>query len=1067
MGNGITSSVESGTTYAFSSLTIVDHAQSIKNLLYGVKWGSGIGSGVTLTYSYGTAASVFNYNSADGAVAYRTELTPTQKTAVVNALGLWGGVANVSFTQVVETASSVGDLRFTATGSTGVATAYAYMLSKWTVPGTYDAGYQAGDMWFGPNYDYNSATPGTYSFHTFIHEMGHTLGLVHPHQPASGSVVAVSGEDQLKYSVMSYRDFYGDTISGYNSSFFPTTPMLNDIAAVQYLYGANMAYNAGNTTYGWSNGQKIYETIWDGGGIDTIDASNQSTGVVISLVSGEWSQIGGTFWNGKANVRDCLTIAYGATIENAIGTVLNDILKGNGANNDLNGGAGDDQLDGGAGDDILRGGLGNDTYTVDSASDVIVEGFGEGEDIVNSTALDYTLSANIETLILKGAASINGRGNGSNNTIIGNAGANVLDGGAGADTLKGGLGNDTYVVDSLSDVIVENLDSGVDTVQSSITYTLAANFENLTLIGTGAINGKGNGVNNVLVGNGAANVLEGFAGNDTLDGSVGDDTLVGGDGNDIYIVDSANDTVVETSTGGSDKVYATVSYTLALYVETLALIGNAAIDGRGNAQKNTIIGNSADNVIDGDLGDDAMRGGAGNDTYYVDSVYDVIVENLNEGIDSICSAAASYTLSANVENLVLIGSARSGNGNASDNILTGNALNNTLNGLTGSDTMIGRGGDDTYTVDNAGDTIVENSAEGYDTVNASVSYTIGANVEKLVLTGTAAINGSGNELDNLLVGNDAGNLLCGYAGNDTLNGGAGNDTMIGGVGDDVYYVNALGDIVIENPVEGIDTVYSSIGYTLGSNLENLVLLGTSALSGTGNALNNTLTGNAANNLLIGGEGDDYLNGGAGDDRMIGGTGNDSYVISSAYDVVVENPGEGNDTIFSAVSLALKENFENLTLLGNTALNGTGNTVDNALNGNVAANVLAGGAGNDALNGGYGNDTLSGGSGNDRYIFDSALSATYNVDKILDFTSGSDTIVLSNSIFGALMVGYVSQNCFNATGLAADADDYLIYSAGTGILSYDADGNGAGLAVKFAVVGATTHPPLGYTDFIVA
>ncbi|OBQ26186.1 MAG: Ig family protein, partial [Anabaena sp. MDT14b] len=156
------------------------------------------------------------------------------------------------------------------------------------------------------------------------------------------------------------------------------------------------------------------------------------------------------------------------------------------------------------------------------------------------------------------------------------------------------------------------------------------------------------------------------------------------------------------------------------------------------------------------------------------------------------------------------------------------------------------------------------------------------------LTETTAINGTGNALNNSITGNAADNVLTGGLGNDTLDGGAGADTMIGGLGNDSYYVDSTVDIITENLNEGTDRVFSIIDYTLGDNLENLTLTETTAINGTGNALNNSITGNAADNVLTGGLGNDTLDGGAGADTMIGGLGNDSYYVDSTVDIITEN-----------------------------------------------------------------------------------------------------------------------------------------------------------------------------------
>jgi Ca2+-binding RTX toxin-like protein len=310
-----------------------------------------------------------------------------------------------------------------------------------------------------------------------------------------------------------------------------------------------------------------------------------------------------------------------------------------------------------------------------------------------------------------------------------------------------------------------------------------------------------------------------------------------------------------------------------------------------------LTGNSAANTLNGGTGSDTMIGGTGNDTYVVDNTGDVVMENANEGTDLVLSSV-TYTLSANVENLTLTGTAAiNGTGNTLNNVLTGNSAANTLNGGTGSDTMIGGAGNDTYIVDNTGDVVTENANEGTDLVQSSVTYTLSANVENLTLTGTAAINGTGNALDNVLIGNSAVNTLTGGAGNDTLDGGAGADKLIGGTGNDTYIVDNTGDVITENANEGTDLVKSSVTYTLATNVENLTLTGTAAINGTGNTLNNILTGNSAANTLNGGAGNDTLDGGAGNDSLIGGTGNDIYVMARGYgaDTVSENDSTAGNT----------------------------------------------------------------------------------------------------------------------------------------------------------------------------
>ncbi|MGL5875135.1 MAG: Calx-beta domain-containing protein, partial [Xenococcaceae cyanobacterium] len=305
-------------------------------------------------------------------------------------------------------------------------------------------------------------------------------------------------------------------------------------------------------------------------------------------------------------------------------------------------------------------------------------------------------------------------------------------------------------------------------------------------------------------------------------------------------------------------------------------------------------------------------------------------------------------------------------GNLGNDSISGLAGDDTLTGGAGIDTLIGGAGDDAYLVDTTTDTITENTEEGIDTVSTSVTYTLGAtsNLENLTLTGSTTINGTGNQIDNVIVGNSVNNTLSGGGGDDTLTGSAGIDTLIGGDGYDVYNVDTTTDTITENANEGTDTVATSVTYGLGgsSNLENLTLTGNSTINGTGNALHNVILGNSANNTLSGGSGSDSLTGGDGVDTLIGANGNDFYTVDTATDTITENANEGTDTIISKVSYTLGANIENLNIIDSTAINGTGNTLNNTITGSTGNNALTGGDGNDTLDGAAGNDTLTGGTG---------------------------------------------------------------------------------------------------------
>ncbi|KQT53562.1 hypothetical protein ASG52_05450 [Methylobacterium sp. Leaf456] len=362
--------------------------------------------------------------------------------------------------------------------------------------------------------------------------------------------------------------------------------------------------------------------------------------------------------------------------------------------------------------------------------------------------------------------------------------------------------------------------------------------------------------------------------------------------------------------------------------------------------------------------------------------------------------------------------------------ITGSVFDDYLDGWGGADRLYGGAGNDTYIIDNVGDRVIEAANNGIDTIQSSVSYTLSANVEKIVLTGSGSINATGN---------DAANTLTGNAGANLLDGGAGADTMIGGAGSDTYYVDNISDRAVEtNGAVGTDLVVASVSFSLGgSELENLTLTGTANINGTGNSIANVLTGNAGANIL---------NGLGGADRMIGGSGSDTYYVDNAGDKAVETNGAvGTDLVVASVSYSLGgSELENLTLTGSGSLNGTGNSIANVLTGNAGANIL---------NGLGGSDTLAGLGGSDTFVFSTALAAT-NVDRLSDFSATDDTMQLSRSVFSVLAAGSLDAAAFkdlSVSGATVDADDRILYDKATGALSYDADGNGSKAAVQFAVL----------------
>jgi len=449
----------------------------------------------------------------------------------------------------------------------------------------------------------------------------------------------------------------------------------------------------------------------------------------------------------------------------------------------------------------------------------------------------------------------------------------------------------------------------------------------------------------LIVGTDQADTIDGKEGDDQIYGGAGNDILIGGPGadfmdgglgDDTYFVDNADDRISEDTLhegGGIDLVKATVSYRLPgaaddsqLFgvpgkadnrIENLTLLdAGGAINGSGNEYDNVISGNSFNNTLRGGDGNDSLFGFDGEDRLF---------------------------------------------GGDDNDLLSGGFKNDMLDGGSGADQMFGGDGDDIYFVDNTGDVVSEFLGSGDDTVFSTVSFTLASGVESLVLEGTDAINGSGNDLDNVISGNESNNTLRGFDGEDTLAGGGGDDRLFGG--DD----------------------------------------------------NDTLWGN---------ENDDTLNGGAGADDMIGGTGNDTYIVDNGGDLVEELVGQGLDTVEvnSLANYTLTANVENLTLA--TGTNGTGNNLNNVITGNLLENILNGGGGSDTLDGRQGSDTASYENDGGRVFVtlrdgaDGTATQTITVNNLL-ISVGTDTLRsienVRGSAFNDVITGNSDDNTLDGRG----------------------------------------------------
>ncbi|WP_455274696.1 calcium-binding protein [Rhizobium herbae] len=594
-----------------------------------------------------------------------------------------------------------------------------------------------------------------------------------------------------------------------------------------------------------------------------------------------------------------------------------------------------------------------------------------------------------------------------------------------------------------------------------------------------------------IYGGGGNDQLRGEDGNDYLYGQDGDDQLYGGPGDDLLDGGAGNDTFwIEGNIAGID------TFVGGSGTDTVRLSGNLV--------RQKIILDAASSVEALNTGGFSLQGTQGGDTYDF------------SGLKSLVNTGAKIDLHGGEDTYIGHAGIDAVRGGAGNDKLYGGAGNDQLYGDAGSDLFDGGTGDDTFWIGDIGtDTFL--GGQGSDTVRLTnntdrqtLTITAAASIEVLDTNGFLLTGTTGKDVFDLTglgrfktgapridlegdadiyrghagadnVGGGSGNdRIETGAGNDLLDGGSGTDTLVGGSGNDAYVVDRLTDFIDERSGNGIDTVRSSVTFSLvetsyvRGQFENLTLLGAGNINATGNALQNTITGNAGNNIL---------DGGAGTDKLIGGSGNDTYVLGSGTDSVTDS--SGTDTITSTItrSLGSYTGIENLTLLGSGNINGTGNGGSNAVTGNSGNNTLDGGAGNDRLSGGsgidkliggsgddtilggVGNDLLIGGTGKDTFVFNTAPSASSNVDTISDFNVVDDRIVLENAIFTAIGAsGPLLSSAFasNGTGVATDAKHRLVYERDTGELYYDSNGNQAGGSVLIAKLDPNLS--LTYRDF---
>jgi len=1008
--------------------------RNVDAILIGSKWGT-----TNLTYSFptsGTAYSGSGYD-ANGVSLYHIDLGPQQQAAARASFAQLSAFSGLTFTEITETDTVHANFRISQTADQDAPSAYGNFPS--------DTRGLSGDIWFGrtnqPYYDL--AYKGTWGFATMMHEIGHTIGLKHGHQdytnsdlsfyfgtaPRYGSQSLTPDRDGQAWSLMTYTpapftnsNFAGEKINQ------PQTYMQYDIAATQYMYGANFNTNSGDSVYTFSqttgemfingvgqgapSGNKIFLTIWDGGGTDTIDASNYANGVTIDLRPGEFSTVDQAQLANNLAYQNLVNLAPGnfamsllynndtrSLIENATGGTGNDIFIGNTANNVLDGGAGSDTV-------IFTGSTGVFVSLNDTNADVIVNHDGETDTLRSIENIQGTVG---------------------NDTLIGNSQNNTLSGGiGGADFLYGGAGDDRLIGGGFT--VTTNFNPGTPASQPDIVKPATTNngsianavntagffdidsnpnITNSTTVPHATINATATGGTveyyRIDVTAAGAQAVFDIDGTGTLNDSI------------IELVDSNGTLLATNDTGPGDPGTTTgddsyITYTFAAagtyYIRVGRYTGTAVaqpmlanqtyqlnISLQGAAGTTTFTpnntssinadGGEGNDVILGTFGNDTIAGGNGNDTASFVTAYNgggsgttgVTVNLNNQGAAQNTVGAGNDTLTS-IENLI---------GSQYNDTLTGDANNNSIEGGMGADVLVGGLGSDTASYAGAASGVTVGLG-----LQGAAQNTVGAGSDTL----SEFENLSGSAFNDSLTGDANANTLTGGAGNDTLNPGANAggtvDLLDGGLGSDTasFAGNA-----------------ASVTATLNGATDSTATVGGLAIA-TLRSIENLTGGNAAD-ILTGDDNANVIEGGLGDDVLTGGLGVDTLAFSGATAATVnlatttaQATGWGSDTI---------SGFENVR---------TGSGADN-VTGDVNDNIFFEGGGNDVYNGAGGIDTLDYSAATSNVAVNLNTITAQNTGT----STGTDTLtnmenVIGSALFANTLTGNTVANRLTG-GAAAD------------------------------------------------
>lgn len=1038
------------------SYTTMDAAAQITRS--NTSWASGLGQAATVTYAFRVSAATMPSDTSGF-----SQFNSLQIAAAQQALAAWSDVANITFNRVTDPGSQYSNNATILFGnySDGQSGAAAFAYLPGGLPGQTGSASQQGDVWINSSQSYN-ATPvmQAYGQQVLLHEIGHAIGLSHPaayNASAGGSITyganAVYFEDSRQYSVMSYfseRETGADfRTNGTGNNRYSAVPLLDDIAAAQRLYGANLTTRTGNTVYGFnsnadqswfsatSSTAALIFAIWDAGGTDTLDFSGYSVAQTIDLRQGAFSSVGGLIGN--------IAIAVGAVIENAVGGAAADTIRGNSAANTITGNGGNDVIDGGLGSDTVIFSGARSSYTITwNGQTGTVTGPGGTVTVRNVEFLQFsdqtvaaaptggvTVAGDVTNETITGTAFADTMGGlGGTDTINGLAGADVLDGGSGDDSLNGGDDADLLIGGLGNDSI--NGGAGVDIADYSgagagVTVSLA----------TGQASGGAGADSLVSIeevrGSAHADVLTGDANDNVLRGNGGIDTLNGGGGADLLVAGAPGET------GGAPDIIKPQGTANASIAAAVSLAGGFDLGLRADvANSNTIPHATVVATTHGGMEYYAVTVAAGETVFF--------------DIDNASFDSVLRILDAGGTQLAQNDDAANDGGSATDSSLS--------HTFTAGGTYYIQVSQWASGSESAGDLAVNSPAAG-GTYTLHVSVPSAPTVPMTYLGST--VNG------------DAGSdVLEGGVGRDTLNGGADDDLLTGDAGDDQIDGGAGTDIAVFSGSRAAYTISTSAGVTTITgphgvdtlrNIERLQFADGlhnidgspvgGGINGTANA--DSLNGTADADTINGLGGDDVINGLAGNDTIDGGAGVDTAVfsgtmagstVSTSGGVTTVTGPDGADSLTNVERLRFSDGVLIVGAAGGQYFAGTG--AAESLTGTAFADQIEAAGGDDTLTGGAGNDTIDGGAGLDTAVFSGTIAGstvstsagvtTVNGPSGVDSLTNVERLQFSD---GVLIVGAGGGQYFAGTGVgesltgtafadqfaAAGGDDTITGAAG--------------------------------------